>query len=149
MAAMSDFLENKLIDHIFRGQNFTANGTLYVALSNTALSDTTTGSNIQYEPATANGYARVAITSNLTNWQSTQGDTAVSTGTTANTKNAGIIQFGSPTGNWGTISHFAVMDKDTGGNTYFWGALTTPKTVNSGDAAPSFAATALIVNLDN
>ena len=35
------------------------------------------------------------------------------------------------------------------GNLLFWSALTTPKTVNNGDPAPTFAAAALTFQIDN
>lgn len=149
MAAMSDYLENKLIDHIFRGTPFTANGTLFVGLTTSLPSDANTGSNV-VEPPSANGYARVPVSSNLNNWLSTQITIgSVSSGTSGNTMNYYTIQFPSPTGNWGVINGFGIFDKDTAGNTYFSGALTTPKTINNGDAAPSFAANTLIIQIDN
>jgi len=37
----------------------------------------------------------------------------------------------------------AIVDASPPGNFYLYGALITPKTVNNGDAAPSFAAGAL------
>ena len=63
--------------------------------------------------------------------------------------NNGTITFPAPTANWGVVTHVGVYDATTAGNLLFFGALTTNKTVNSGDAAPSFAAAALTVQLDN
>jgi hypothetical protein len=42
-----------------------------------------------------------------------------------------------------------VFDASSSGNLLFRTALTTPKTVNNGDAAPSFAAGALTFTIDN
>lgn len=147
MAAMSNYLENKLIDHVFRGVAFTAPTTVYVALFTAAPSDTGGGTEV-----TGGSYARVAVTCNTTNWAATNaaGSTAnPSSGTSGTTSNNNAVTFPVPTANWGTITHVAVFDASSGGNMLFWGALTTSKTVNNGDAAPSFASAALSLQLDD
>lgn len=146
MAAMSDYLENKLIDAIFRAQAFTMPATIHVALFTGAPSDTGGGTEV-----TGGSYARVAVTGSLANWAGTQaaGSTSASSGNTGTTSNNAAITFPAPTANWGTITHFALMDAATTGNMLFFGALNTSKTVNSGDAAPQFAAGALSLQIDN
>ena len=66
MSAMSDYLENKLIDHVFRGQSYTL-PVLYVGLLTSAPSDAGGGTEVS-----GNAYARVkaaASTSQaLTDW---------------------------------------------------------------------------------
>jgi hypothetical protein len=42
-----------------------------------------------------------------------------------------------------------IYDQLTGGNYIGWGALTVPKTVNAGDAPPSFSAQTLTNQIDN
>lgn len=142
MSAMSDYLENKLVDLTLRGQAFTAPATLYVSLHTTATTDAGGGTEVS-----GGSYARVAVTANLTNFAGTQsaGSTTASSGTGGATSNNGTITFPSPTANWGTVSHFGIWDASSGGNLLFHGALTTSKTVNNGDAAPSFAAAALAI----
>lgn len=156
MAAMSDFLENKLIDWYFRAQAIgitsataaagTGPATLYVGLLTAAPSDTGGGTEV-----TGGSYARVAVTSSLANWAGTQAaaSTVASSGSSGTTSNNGSITFPAPTANWGVCSHFAIYDAATGGNFQFFGALTTPKTVNNGDPAPAFAAAALSIQIDN
>ena len=138
--AMSNYLTNKLIDYVMRGQTYTAPTTVYVALATTAGSSAACGTE-----ETGTGYARVGVTSSLANWAGTQGatTTAVSSGTTGQTSNNAAITFGSPTASWGTVVEFCVFDASTGGNLLWRAALTTSKTINSGDAAPSFAISAL------
>jgi len=222
MGALSDYLENKIIDYVLRGQTFTAPTNVYVALltstkgprqNTTAYSlndtisltatDTRThlykcttagtsagsqpgtytgtvaeaitdgsavfteqsavldamtgttmtagGGGISTEPASANGYARQTVASSLANWAGTQGagTTSASSGTGATTSNNNAITFPSPTpGNWGYIWAYAVCDALTLGNLLWWGGLTTVKTVNGGDAAPSFAAGQAQLQLD-
>jgi hypothetical protein len=45
----------------------------------------------------------------------------------------GTVTFDAATANWGTITHVAVMDAATAGNVLFYGAVTTPKTIETGD----------------
>jgi hypothetical protein len=137
---MSDYLENKLVDHIFRAQSFTAPTNLYVALLTAAPSDSGGGTEVS-----GGSYARAAVTCSLANWAGTQsaGSTTASSGTGGATSNNGAITFPTPTAGWGTITHFGIYDASSGGNLLFHGALTTSKTVNSGDAAPSFQAAQL------
>jgi hypothetical protein len=140
MSAMSDYLENKLVDHIFRGTSFTAPTTLYVALFTAAPSDSGGGTEVS-----GGAYARVALTCNQTNWTQTQGGTgSASSGTSGLTANAVDITFPAPSGaNWGTIVAFGIFDASTSGNLIVWGNLSASKTVNDSDAAPKFLAGAL------
>lgn len=139
---MSDWLENGLVDLILRNQTLTIPAALHVALYTAAPSDSGGGTEV-----TGGSYARVSVTRNLTNWAGTQsaGSTTASTGTGGQTSNNGAITFPAPTANWGTVTHFAIFDASTGGNLLFHGALTTAKTINNGDAAPSFNAAALTI----
>ena len=91
MAAMSDYLENKLIDHIFRGVSFTAPSNLYVALLTANPTDANTSGGNELGTTTPNNYARVNIAANTTNWASTGGAT-----TTTNEGNKAAMQSGDP-----------------------------------------------------
>ena len=134
--ALTDSAENAIVDAVLRGQALGAPATFYVALDTTACSDSAAGTEV-----TGGSYARVAVTSSLANWAGTQsaGSTTASSGTGGQTSNNAAITFPAPTANWGTISHFRLVSAPTGGTTWFCQALTASKTVNSGDAAPSFA----------
>lgn len=145
-AAMTDNLENSLVDWFFRAQAFTPPGTIHVALLTAACSDSAAGTEVS-----GGSYARVAVTSSLANWAGTQsaGSTSASSGTTGTTSNNSAITFPAPSANWGTVSHFALMSASSGGTMYVCAALTNSKTVNNGDAAPSFAAAALTFQIDN
>ncbi|HAJ71376.1 MAG TPA: hypothetical protein DCO68_04800 [Methylophilaceae bacterium] len=144
--AMSDYLENKLIDALLRGQIFTMPTTTYYALATAAGSDTGCGTEV-----TGGSYARVAVTSSLANWAGTQsaGSTTASTGTSGTTSNNAAVTFPTPTANWGTVVEFCVFDAASAGNLLFRTALTTSKTINNGDAAPSFAIGAATFQIDN
>jgi len=158
MAAMSDFLENKIIDWLFRAQAIGITGasagagsgptTLYVGLFTATPSDTGGGTEVS-----GGSYARVAVTSSMTatGWAGTQAaaSTAASSGNTGTTSNNGAITFPAPTATWGTITSFGIYDATTGGNLLIYGTLTTSKTVNNGDAAPAFSPAALSIQIDN
>ena len=79
------------------------------------------------------------------------GDNNVSSGSGGQTSNSVAITYGTPSANWGLIWGCMVLDSATygAGNPLFYFALTTPKTVNNGDAAPSFAIGALTNQIDN
>lgn len=148
MAAMSDYLENKIIDHILRGTPYTApSGNVCIGLFRTTPSDTGGG----VEVPSANNYARANVAASLTGWTGTQGGPgAVSSGTSGFANNASTITFPAPSGgDWGVINGFGMFDAVTGGNLLFYGALTIPKTINNGDSAPSFAANTLCIQIDN
>ncbi len=143
-AAMSNYAQNKYIDWFFRGQTFTPPATMYVGLDTTAGSASACGTEVS-----GGSYARVAVTSSLSNWAGTQsaGSTTASTGTSGQTSNNATITFPSPTSSWSTIVGFCVFDASSGGNMLFYASLTTSKTVNGGDAAPSFAVSALTYSI--
>jgi hypothetical protein len=94
------------------------------------------------------GYTRASLTATLANFAGTQGaaTTVASTGTTGTTSNNAAITFPSPTGQWhptgGQVVGVVAYDASTGGNPWEWAMLSTPKSVNAGDAAPSIAAAA-------
>lgn len=144
--ALSDYLENKLVDFLFRAQSFSAPGTVYVALFTSAPNDTGGGAEVS-----GGSYARVAVTSSLANWAGTQsaGSTSASSGTSGQTSNNAKVTFPAPTANWGSVTHWGIFDAATGGNLLIYAALTTAKTINSGDAAPSFGVGALTFQIDN
>ena len=143
MAAASDFLENRLVDHVLRGQTFspTSPANLFVALYTAAPNDSGGGTEVS-----GNNYARVSISRALTSWAGTQGagTTTASSGTGGVTSNNASITFPTPSGTWGTVTHFAILDAATGGNMFFHGALTTPQTINTGNTV-SFAAGQLVI----
>lgn len=146
MAAMSNYLENKLIDHVLRGTAYTAPATVYFALLTAAPSDTGGGTEV-----TGGSYARVAVTANTTNFAGTQSaaSTAVSSGTGGTTSNNTVITFPTPSANWGVATHVGVYDASTSGNLLVYAALTQSKTINNGDTAPSFPAAAFTWQIDN
>lgn len=139
-AAISNYLQNKFVDWFFRAQTFTAPTSIYIALATTTGTAAACGTEV-----TGGSYGRVQVTGALAAWAGTQsaGSTTASSGTSGQTSNNASITFPSPTANWGTVTSFCAFDASSGGNLLFFAALTVSKTINNGDAAPSFAAAAL------
>jgi hypothetical protein len=71
-----------------------------------------------------------------------------SSGTSGLTSNNAAITFPAPTADWGSIVSFRLWDAATAGNAWICQTLTIPKTVNNGDAAPSFNAGTLTIQFD-
>jgi hypothetical protein len=144
--ALTDYAENKIVDAVLRGQSLSAPATMYVALYTSCPTDSASGTEVS-----GGSYARVAVTSSLANWAGTQsaGSSPASSGTGGTTSNNNSITFPAPTGNWGVVTCWALADASTAGNIWIYSALTTSKTINNGDAAPSFAAGAATFQIDN
>ena len=98
--SFSNYLENKLLDHVFGGNAFTAPSTLYVALLTSAPDDATTGATMSEVSGYGTGYHRVSATFSVSGTAPTQA------------QNTAHLNW-SATGSWGTVSHVAVMDGNT------------------------------------
>lgn len=149
MAAMTDYLENKLVDELFRGQPYSVPASLHIGLLTAAPTDSTAGTEV-----TGGAYARVAVTSSLANWAGTQaaGSTVASSGTTGTTSNNAAINFPTPTAAWSStttpVVAVGVWDAATGGNLLLYATLAVPKVINQGDVI-SFASGQLSFQIDN
>jgi hypothetical protein len=64
------------------------------------------------------------------------------------TRNVNAITFPPPTAAWGFIQWFALWDSQTGGRMIISGQVAPGKTVNSGDPAPLFPASTLVLTFD-
>ena len=111
--SVSDYLETKVLDHVFAGTAYTAPTTLYVALFTAAPSDSGGGTEVS-----GGAYARQTIAF------TTSGDT---------TSNNAAVEFPTATANYGTVTHVGIYDASTAGNLMAWAALTSSKTIETGD----------------
>lgn len=117
MAGLTDYAENKLLDHVLGKTSYTM-PTTYVGLFTATPSDAGGGT----EVTTAGGtlYARQAL----------QPTSASSGGAAANSAD---IDFPVAGANWGTVTHFGVFDASSGGNLLAWGPLSSSDTINLGN----------------
>jgi hypothetical protein len=136
MAALSDYLENELLDHLFGGSDYTPASDHYIGLFTAAPTDAGGGTEVSFAGTT--DYVRATLANNLTNWPST------SSGAKANGAAFTFPTVGATA--WGVITHFGIFDAATGGNLLAWAALTTSRTLATGDTS-SFAIGALTVSL--
>jgi hypothetical protein len=151
---MSDWLENRLIDFIFRAQPYTLPDNLYVALYATPIADDFGAAGASPpEELSGEGYARAVIPRSPLAWAGTQGvgftePTEPSWGTTGRTSNNVPIQFPAATGDWGTALWWAIHDAPTGGNMLYYGELLYPRTIYPGDVPVSFGPGDMAVWID-
>ena len=137
MGSFSDDLEDKLLDHVFGGSDYTRLATVYVGLWTSALNDASHGTT----PGEVSGvsYARVAVTNNPTNWPAASGGAKA---------NGTAITFPTAGGSWGTVTYFAILSSSSGaGDILGWGQLTASKAIGNGDTA-SFAIGDLDITLN-
>jgi len=114
MSAMSDYLENEILDHILGTGAYTMPSTVYVGLSTGSFNDDNSGTELS-----GSNYARESISFG-----------AASSGTASNDA---AVEFNAATGSWGTVSHFGIFDALTSGNLLIHGALTASKVIETGD----------------
>jgi len=117
MAGFSDYLEDKVLNHVFGGTAYTAPGTLYVGLYTAAPSDSGGGTEVS-----GGSYARKSMPA-----------MTVSGTSPTEATNGAAVEFITATGSWGTVTHVGVFDASSSGNLLAWAALTASKTVSSGD----------------
>lgn len=127
MSAISNYLENALINGTLRASSYTAPTTVYVALFTSDPTDAGSGTE-----CSGSAYVRQSATF-----------AAPSNG--ASTTSADI-QFPQAGGSWGTITHFGIFDASSAGNLLYHGALTVSKTIDTGDVF-KIAAGSLTVTL--
>jgi len=116
MAGFSDYLEDKVLDHVFGGTAYTAPSTLYVALYTVAPDDTGGGTEV-----TGGSYARQTATFTVSG-------TSPTTAT-----NAAAIEYPTATANYGTVTSVGILDASSGGNLLAYADLDTSKVVSTGD----------------
>jgi hypothetical protein len=123
MSAASNYLENKVLDHVLTATTYTAPASrflgLFVNTSGNAAANLEAGTLTDEVTTSSSAYIRKAVTFS-----------AASSGTSAT---SATVTFDAATANWGSITHVAVMDAVSGGNVLFWGAVTTSKTIETGD----------------
>ena len=123
MSAASNYLENAVLNHVLTATAYTQPTTRFIGLfrnqSGNAAANLEAGTLTDEVSTSGSAYIRKAVT-----FAAASGGTSATNAT---------VTFDAATANWGTITHVAVMDAVSGGNVLFWGAVTTPKTIEQGD----------------
>lgn len=145
--SFSDFLERKVLDHIFGGDPYPQPQTLYIGLSTSTIQDDGTG----YTEPNGGGYARVVIDNTIYDPQEDTGFwLAAETAVDGEYEGKGLkasaidVEFPEAEGNWGTITHFFLTD---GFDVLGAGKLNKNRTIEEGDVV-RFKAGELMITLD-
>jgi hypothetical protein len=125
MSAASNYLENKVLDHVLRVASYTQPSGLWLALFNntsgSAAANLEAGTLTDETSTSGSAYARQTV--------------AFAASSSGSSATNATVTFPTATANWGTITHVAIMDGGTAGagNVLFYGAVTTAKTIETGD----------------
>lgn len=112
IAGFSNFLENKVLDHVFGGTTYTQPATIYVSLHTADPDEDGSGAEVS-----GGSYARQVATM-----------AAAASG--AKATNADLVYTNMPAA---TVTHVGLWDAVSAGNFLGGGALATPKTTGAGD----------------
>jgi len=111
--SFANYLETKILEHVFANTAYTSPTTVYVGLFTTDPTDAGTGTEVS-----GGSYAR-------------QSASFVVSGNAATTDAA--VEFPTATASWGSITHIGIFDAATAGNLLAHSALDAAKTISSGD----------------
>lgn len=114
MSALSDYAENKILDHTLGTAAWTMPATVYLGLSVASIGDDASGTELS-----GNGYVRQAI--------------SFASASSGSASTDATVTFPTATGSWGSIGYWSVWDASSSGNLLMHGAFTTAKTVGDGD----------------
>ena len=114
MAELSDYLENKLLDHVLRNISYTSPTTVFVGLFTADPTDAGTGTEVS-----GGSYARQIV--------------SVTTATDGIVTSSADVTFPQCTASWGTVSHIGLLDALSSGNLLMHTALTTSRYIETGD----------------
>lgn len=110
--AASNYLEDKILNHVLDNTSYTSPTTVYLALYTSNPDEDNSGTEV-----TGGSYARQSMSF-----------AAASSGSSAT--DADINFTGMPAA---TVTHFGILDALTTGNLLYYGAFSSSKTTNSGD----------------
>jgi len=137
MAGLTNYLEDKIINHVFGSTTYTKPTNWYVGLLTATPSDSAAGTEVS-----GGSYARMVCAFTITG-----------TGT-AQAANTSAITFPTATADWGIVGWVGIYDALSGGNLAAYQNLqksdfstTTTKTINDGDIF-KFNATTIKIQLD-
>ena len=116
MAGFTDYLEDKVLEHVFGGNAYSAPSTLYVALYTVAPTDTGGGTEVS-----GGAYARQSAAFTVSGTNPTQAS------------NSAAVEYPTATANYGTVVAVGIFDASSSGNLLAYANLTASKVVSTGD----------------
>lgn len=123
---LTNYLENKLIDHFLGTTTYASATTIYVGLFTSAPGETGGGTEVS-----GGSYARQSATFG-----------AATNGSTTNNTNVDYLNMPAA-----SVVSIGIFDAATSGNMLLYGALTTPKTTDAGDTL-RIASGSLTISID-
>ena len=122
--SFSDYLEDKVLDHVFGGNAYTAPTTLYVGLFTSTPTDSTAGTEVS-----GGSYTRKTAAFTVSGTSPTEAASSAA------------IEFPTATATWGTVTYAGIFDASSSGNMIAYAELTDPadlttalpKTIGTGD----------------
>jgi hypothetical protein len=111
--SFSNYLENKVLEHVLGGNAYSAPATLYLALFTTNPGEDGTGTEVS-----GTSYARQTVAFTVVNNTAT---------------NTLAVEFPTAGGSWGTVSHVGIYDALTSGNLMVYAALSQSKVIETND----------------
>jgi hypothetical protein len=130
----TNLAELRVLDWLIGAEAVSLPASWYIGLS---VGDPGETGSTASEPS-GNGYGRVAIVNSSTAWQ--QASVAKS--------NLATVVMPTPTGSWGSPTHFFVADASTGGYVWIYGALATTVSIGAANAPVQFNPGSLLFTLD-
>jgi hypothetical protein len=131
--SMTDYLENKILEHSLGKTSFSMPAGCYIALFTASPTDAGGGTEVS---TASTGYARQQVLA--AGWGSATGGSIT---------NAADITFPVATASWNTITAIGIFDAVSGGNMLWWGTLGTSKAIAQNDQF-KIAASNLTITLD-
>jgi hypothetical protein len=113
--SFSNFLETEVLDHVFGGNAYTAPATLYLSLHTANPDEDASGTEVS---TSGTAYVRKSVAFTVS------GNTA---------SNSAAVEFDTATANFGTVTHVGVWDASSSGNMLCYAALSSSKTIETGD----------------
>ena len=130
MTALSNYAENKILDHLFKNTSYTS-PQAYIGY----FTDTITDASVPTE-VSGNGYARIRI------------DNKMGSASSGSITNSSAITFNAASGgDHGTIVAIAIFDASSSGNMLAYGSLSSSKTISDGDQL-NIASSNLTISID-
>jgi hypothetical protein len=114
MSAISNYLENALLNATLTNTTYTSPASVYLGLFTSNPTDSNTGTEIS-----APSYVRQVVSFG-----------AASSGSSSNVS---AISYDQATTDWGTIGWVGLYDAATGGNLLYYGALDTATTIDTNE----------------